>query len=252
MTPRPPSPGSGASGAVKVTVSSGSATGETSSSTTVEAAAAGDGTWKALLPAQHAGTGHTITASSGSGTITLERVAFGDVWFCSGQSNMELGLHFTFSVNETVAAISSAKYANLRMLHFDHNPQPAAQYVSADSIVGASASTNSSWITPAAAIAQSDPGCHGPSCQSTFSTFSATCWYFGESLTDRMLASNEFSNGASAVPIGLIESAFGGTCIESWLAPRGLATALRAALGGRAAPPRYLRARRGQAELPHA
>ena len=78
MAPRPPSPGSGASGAVKVTVSSGSATGETSSSTTVEAAAAGDGTWKALLPAQHAGTGHTITASSGSGTITLERVAFGD------------------------------------------------------------------------------------------------------------------------------------------------------------------------------
>lgn len=42
--------------------------------------------------------------------------------------------------------------------------------------------------------------------------FSAACYYFGESLTDWMLKAGEPS-----VPIGLIESAFGGTMIESWV-----------------------------------
>ena len=121
---------------MKVTVSSGSATGETSSSTTVEAAAAGDGTWKALLPAQHAGTGHTITASSGSGTITLERVAFGDVWFCSGQSNMELPLHYTLTRNDTYAAVAAGRYEQISLLHFDHNPLPQpARVVGGDKVL---------------------------------------------------------------------------------------------------------------------
>ena len=46
------------------------------------------------------------------------------------------------------------------------------------------------------------------------------CRYFGESLSDRMAAAmpkTEEGEAAAAVPIGLIQSAFGGTCIESWL-----------------------------------
>ena len=49
------------------------------------------------------------------------------------------------------------------------------------------------------------------------------CRYFGESLSDRMAAEaaampkTEEGEAAAAVPIGLIQSAFGGTCIESWL-----------------------------------
>jgi hypothetical protein len=52
------------------------------------------GTWKALLPAQTAGTGYTITAScadctTASVTTSVRGVAFGSVWVCSGQSNSE-------------------------------------------------------------------------------------------------------------------------------------------------------------------
>jgi sialate O-acetylesterase len=210
---------------VKVTVGGGrfmdGSTAETASSTT-ETTADVDGHWKALLAGHAAGTGFTVTASSGTETAKLQRVAYGDVYFCSGQSNMELGLHFTFSVNKSMAAIvNDGKYANLRLLHFDHNPLPTPQWVPNGSIVNPSATTNSSWLTPSDAITSVAKGCRGPNCQNAFTAFSATCWYFGESLTDRMTGDLLTSSSAAATPtpLGLIESAFGGTCIESWFDP---------------------------------
>lgn len=175
------------------------------------------GEWRALLPPHAAGTGFTVTASAGGSSISLRRTSFGDVWFCSGQSNMELGLYYTFTRNQSLAAVASGKYDNIRLLHFDHNPLKKPTYVTNGSI--ATSRENSSWLTPAAAMAAIKDGCHGPRCQSELDAFSATCWYFGESLTDRMVAEAEAegSGGAAPVPIGLIESAFGGTCIESWL-----------------------------------
>ena len=47
------------------------------------------GSWSAELPPQAAGVGHTITISDGSSAISLEDIAFGDVYLCSGQSNMD-------------------------------------------------------------------------------------------------------------------------------------------------------------------
>ena len=52
-----------------------------------------DGKWSALLPATAAGGPHTITISSGSNTIAMNDVMFGDVWICSGQSNMEFNMN---------------------------------------------------------------------------------------------------------------------------------------------------------------
>lgn len=48
--------------------------------------------WRAQLKPQEAGGSLTITASNGAvnGTATIARVTHGDVWFCSGQSNMAL------------------------------------------------------------------------------------------------------------------------------------------------------------------
>ena len=45
--------------------------------------------------------------------------------------------------------------------------------------------------------------------QSIFSTFSATCYYYGESLSEEL--------GADAPPLGLVHTAFGGSMIEQWL-----------------------------------
>ena len=46
--------------------------------------------WKAVLPATEAGGPYTVTATSQKhGSATLQDVLFGDVWICSGQSNMQ-------------------------------------------------------------------------------------------------------------------------------------------------------------------
>ena len=61
----------------------------------------GSGIWKVTLDSQGAGGPHTITATSRvdnvTVTITLEDVLFGDVWVCSGQSNMQ------FAVSQVLA-----------------------------------------------------------------------------------------------------------------------------------------------------
>ncbi len=180
-----------------------------------------NGHWKAMLPAHAAGTGFTLTAkgtlASDTATLQLEHVAFGDVWFCSGQSNMELGLYYTFTRNESLAAVSSGKYDNIRIMHFDHNPVESPLFVTNGSIA-TNYPDNSSWLAPAAAMKMKKNDCHGDNCPSELDGFSAACWYFGESLTDRMVADLEDGGrDTEPVPIGLIQSAFGGTCIESWL-----------------------------------
>ncbi len=53
------------------------------------ATADGGGKFTAKLPAAEAGTGYTLTVAAGSDKVTLNNVAVGEVWVCSGQSNME-------------------------------------------------------------------------------------------------------------------------------------------------------------------
>ena len=52
------------------------------------ATAADDGAWKVALPSMDAGGPHVVTVK-GSNTLTLENVLVGEVWVCSGQSNMQ-------------------------------------------------------------------------------------------------------------------------------------------------------------------
>ena len=57
---------------------------------TVATPAANDaGVWEVLLPATVEGGPHTISVTSNGTTVSLRDVLFGDVWICSGQSNME-------------------------------------------------------------------------------------------------------------------------------------------------------------------
>jgi sialate O-acetylesterase len=167
-----------------------------------------DGSWKVLLASQTPGGNFTIQASGDSGAgATLSSVSFGDVWLCSGQSNMELGLTHTLTRNESYAALKANKYSNIRIFHFDHNPQPSPQYIPKfpDSVV-----------TPWQTAANASAACSATSTDKCdLGSFSAACYYFAESLTDRMR-----KEGADKViPIGLIMTAFGGTMIESWVPP---------------------------------
>ena len=81
-------------------------------------------TWKALLPPTAATKGgaapmeYTITAEcsgcTANATQVLSGVVFGDMWYCSGQSNMWLPMDHSLSRNETVAGIKAGNFSNVR------------------------------------------------------------------------------------------------------------------------------------------
>ena len=85
----------------------------------VIAVAGKDGVWKAVLPAMEAGGPYTVTVdgSEKSEPIVFKDVLIGEVWFCSGQSNMQMpvvGGKFWCSQNGHAEA-AAAKYPNIRI-----------------------------------------------------------------------------------------------------------------------------------------
>ena len=70
------------------------------------------GEWKAVLPAMKAGGPYTL-AVTGSSTVRFEDVMIGEVWLCSGQSNMEMGVGM---VNDGAKEIADANYPGIRLL----------------------------------------------------------------------------------------------------------------------------------------
>ena len=77
------------------------------------------GTWKTLLPPRPAGLGYTIEARcdtcENKTAATLVDVAMGDVWLCSGQSNMEDPVLTTVSRNVSYDAVANGAYDHVRL-----------------------------------------------------------------------------------------------------------------------------------------
>ena len=78
-----------------------------------EAAATADakGNWAAKLPAMKAGGPFDITVS-GKNVLNLKNILIGDVWICSGQSNMQMSVSGSNNAKEEIAG---AKYPNIRL-----------------------------------------------------------------------------------------------------------------------------------------
>eukprot|EP00658_Telonema_sp_P-2_P024268 TRINITY_DN19753_c0_g1_i3.p1 TRINITY_DN19753_c0_g1~~TRINITY_DN19753_c0_g1_i3.p1 ORF type:complete len:493 (-),score=82.52 TRINITY_DN19753_c0_g1_i3:240-1718(-) len=115
---------------------------------------------------------------------------FGDVWYCGGQSNMALPLLHTLSRNKSRDAILAGRYSTMRIFGMSGNMNP-----------------NQAWSSLKDAVTTDpDPD------KSLFMGFSSTCYYFGESLVDTLIAA-----GQPVPPIGLIHTAWGGSTIEQWL-----------------------------------
>src|SRR5690606_22165521 len=79
-----------------------------------------DGTWSVNLPTGGAGGPYTLSISgdaSGGETKVLSDVLLGDVWLCSGQSNMEWPLTATENAGE---AIASANHPSIRLLQLEN------------------------------------------------------------------------------------------------------------------------------------
>ena len=142
------------------------------------------GNWQVMLDSMgvNAVGGNLSATESGANTVSISNVVVGDVWICSGQSNMAFGLS---GCNRQVD-IDSANYPVLR--------QFSAPLVTSDvalkTMVG-------SWIVCS---------------PSSASGFSAVAFYFGRKICQ---------DQGSAIPIGLFVSSVGGTRIDPWLAPEG-------------------------------
>ncbi len=152
----------------------------TANRTTRTTADAG-GRWSIWLPPMQAG-GPIEIAIQGTTEIKLTDILFGDVWVCSGQSNME------WSVRESANAeqeITAGNFPQIRHCKIDHVPSDKPQ----------SDVASSGWK-----VASSE----------TVGEFTAAGYFFAKNLQQEL-----------NVPIGLIGANWGGTRIEPWTPPEG-------------------------------
>jgi sialate O-acetylesterase len=153
------------------------------------ATAGRDGRWRVELPALAAGGPYALTATSASGAARAEDVMVGDVWLCSGQSNMELQVrHALDSYNQ----IQSANDPRLRLLNVPRLAVPA----------------------PTEHFTQ--PVAWAPTTPETVGDFSAACYYMVRELRAQH----------PDVPIGAINASWGGSPIRAWLDEEGARAAL--------------------------
>ena len=172
--------------------------------------------WKALLPPQAAGGNYTITAvctgcsPQAPSSVSISNVAFGDMWYCTGQSNMWLPVLHTYWRNETARNISLGKYTNIRMMaggsgskvRNADNAETLPMGIPWPAPYGGVNGSNT-WLTAAQAA---PAGCiDAGNCP--FFDVGATCWYFAQGLADL---------GVS-VPIGIADTAIGGQRIEEFI-----------------------------------
>lgn len=140
------------------------------------------GRFSVALPDFAAGREDSITVSgSGGRRITLGDVVTGDVFLCSGQSNMQLPV--TRALNSDTV-IGNAANPALRMATVAVDPAPAPR---------ARLASDAAWE---AASPQTVP------------KWSATCYFFGQELQRKL-----------KVPVGLVHASLGGSNITAWLSP---------------------------------
>jgi sialate O-acetylesterase len=159
-----------------------------------QAQAAESGHWRVALPSMKAGGPHRLVVTTSAGaTQTVHDVMIGDVWLCSGQSNMVLQVHRAL---DSRSEIANSTNDSIRLLTVPQASNALPQHRFASSIEWRKAS-------PA-----------------TVAEFSATCLYFARELQKK-----------DNVPMGLINAAWGGAKIQSWMsepALRGMGTYDRA------------------------
>eukprot|EP00927_Polykrikos_kofoidii_P053737 TRINITY_DN48299_c0_g1_i1.p1 TRINITY_DN48299_c0_g1~~TRINITY_DN48299_c0_g1_i1.p1 ORF type:complete len:615 (-),score=61.73 TRINITY_DN48299_c0_g1_i1:62-1786(-) len=186
------------------------------------------GVWRASLPPQPASkTPVELTASSGGVVLTLKDVLFGDVWLCSGQSNMAFAVANPLADDQAESMIVKA-YAN------DPGASIAGRYMNATEGIAAAAGlpnirllvvgnrhecpqpipdfypsindTRHLLAHPWARASSANIGLGQDVMGGASGGFSATCWYYGMELQQKL-----------QVPIGLIHSSYGGSAVEDWI-----------------------------------
>ncbi len=145
---------------------------------TITATADASGKWLTKLPTPKAGGPYTLTVASDDKTLTLKNVLIGEVWICSGQSNMQWKMR-GFGTAHWKEELEKAKHPQIRLCNVEQ---------------------------VFALSEQDDLSCSWAECSPrTASSFSAVAYFFGERLHHEL-----------KVPIGLISTNWGGTTAEAW------------------------------------
>lgn len=135
------------------------------------------GIWSLQLPTPVAGGSYTIIIK-GHETITLQNILIGEVWLASGQSNMEWTP--TMGLDKADEEIKNATYPNIRFFTVAKHKSESPQD-----------NTKGHWVTCS---------------PETMKDFSSVAYFFGRKLHKNL-----------SVPIGLINSSWGGTPVEVWI-----------------------------------
>lgn len=142
-----------------------------------------DGKWKTTIKTPKAGGPFTMTISGRDYSIQLENILIGEVWICSGQSNMEFTMRglggWKVYKPELKDEVVKGKYSGVRLFT-----------VRRDTSALPLENCTGNWKTADT---------------STVNDFSATAWFYGSYLSTQL-----------GVPVGLISSAWGGTPAEVW------------------------------------
>jgi len=148
----------------------------------VSTTAGPDGAWRVTLPAMQAG-GPVKMSVKGKNEVVFDDVLIGEVWLCSGQSNMEMQVVSSKDFDKEKAA---ANLPLIRQVYVPHVPAgtPAQDF-------------NGNWV-----VCSPD----------TVGGFTAAGYFMARDLFK-----------ALKVPVGLVHSSWGGSAIDPWCAPAGYA-----------------------------
>ncbi|MFA6468466.1 MAG: sialate O-acetylesterase [Bacteroidota bacterium] len=139
----------------------------------------GDSSWITQLKTPKAGGPFNIVVSEGTSQIKLKNVLIGEVWLCSGQSNMDMPVEGWPVRDSTLNGLQQAQYPKIRIFRVTRN-------IAAEPLN----TVGGSWQ-------ECSPTTVGP--------FSAVGYFFGKKIHQEL-----------KVPVGLIQSSWGGTPVEAW------------------------------------
>lgn len=143
-----------------------------------------DGSWSAKLKTPEAGGPYELKIMDKDKAILINNIMIGEVWICSGQSNMEMimqGFSSADSVLYATEEIRAADYPEIRMFTVSKAVSGEPEY-----------DCKGSWTVCS---------------PETAGAFSAVGFFFGKRLHEEI-----------DVPVGLIHSSWGGTPVEAWIA----------------------------------